>query len=109
MATGGGSRYVGPTVQATIREQASATASDHDGTSARREAVTAGLVAAGDWVSVIAVVPGRKWWLRSTSPARLPPAATGRSEERRVGKGCVSTFRSRWSPYPLKKKTKQKK
>src|SRR3546814_20979718 len=27
-----------------------------------------------------------------------------RSEERRVGKGCVSTCRSRWSPYPLKKK-----
>src|SRR3546814_14327788 len=23
----------------------------------------------------------------------------GRSEERRVGKGCVSTGRSRWSPY----------
>src|SRR3546814_15893800 len=23
----------------------------------------------------------------------------GRSEERRVGKECVSTFRSRWSPY----------
>src|SRR3546814_13533904 len=23
----------------------------------------------------------------------------GRSEERRVGKGCVSTCRSRWSPY----------
>src|SRR3546814_11836098 len=23
-----------------------------------------------------------------------------RSEERRVGKECVSTFRSRWSPYP---------
>src|SRR3546814_19996746 len=23
----------------------------------------------------------------------------GRSEERRVGKACVSTFRSRWSPY----------
>src|SRR3546814_301765 len=23
-----------------------------------------------------------------------------RSEERRVGKGCVSTFRSRWSPEP---------
>src|SRR3546814_14475112 len=23
-----------------------------------------------------------------------------RSEERRVGKGCVSTGRSRWSPYP---------
>src|SRR3546814_20771117 len=24
---------------------------------------------------------------------------TGRSEERRVGNECVSTFRSRWSPY----------
>src|SRR3546814_13442153 len=28
-----------------------------------------------------------------------------RSEERRVGKECVSTCRSRWSPDPLKKKT----
>src|SRR3546814_8092921 len=28
-----------------------------------------------------------------------------RSEERRVGKECVSTCRSRWSPYHLKKKT----
>src|SRR3546814_20306985 len=27
-----------------------------------------------------------------------------RSEERRVGKVCVSTCRSRWSPYHLKKK-----
>src|SRR3546814_19008174 len=32
--------------------------------------------------------------------------ATGnRSEERRVGKECVSTCRSRWSPYHYKKKT----
>src|SRR3546814_1323764 len=30
------------------------------------------------------------------SPRRL---AGGRSEERRVGKECVSTCRSRWSPY----------
>src|SRR3546814_4517187 len=32
----------------------------------------------------------------------LPPvliACRGRSEERRVGKECVSTCRSRWSPY----------
>src|SRR3546814_13603387 len=29
----------------------------------------------------------------------------GRSEERRVGKECVSTCRSRWSPYHYKKKT----
>src|SRR3546814_21192109 len=28
-----------------------------------------------------------------------------RSEERRVGKECVRTFRSRWSPYHEKKKT----
>src|SRR3546814_16662408 len=27
-----------------------------------------------------------------------------RSEERRVGTECVSTCRSRWSPYPKKKK-----
>src|SRR3546814_2133379 len=26
-------------------------------------------------------------------------APVARSEERRVGKECVSTFRSRWSPY----------
>src|SRR3546814_12150354 len=31
-----------------------------------------------------------------------------RSEERRVGKECVSTCRSRWSPYHSKKKIKQK-
>src|SRR3546814_21097758 len=29
-----------------------------------------------------------------------------RSEERRVGKECVSTCRSRWSPYNQKTKTK---
>src|SRR3546814_16314610 len=29
-----------------------------------------------------------------------------RSEERRVGKECVSTCRSRWSPYHSKKKKK---
>src|SRR3546814_20287022 len=29
-----------------------------------------------------------------------------RSEERRVGKECVSTCRSRWSPYHLQTKTK---
>src|SRR3546814_5163144 len=27
------------------------------------------------------------------------PASSSRSEERRVGKECVSTCRSRWSPY----------
>src|SRR3546814_13135747 len=31
-----------------------------------------------------------------------------RSDERRVGKECVSTVRSRWPPVPLKKKKKNK-
>src|SRR3546814_13122808 len=30
---------------------------------------------------------------------RFQPARRVRSEERRVGTECVSTFRSRWSPY----------
>src|SRR3546814_17111799 len=30
-----------------------------------------------------------------------------RSEERRVGKECVSPCRSRWSPYNLKKNTRK--
>src|SRR3546814_11593667 len=33
-------------------------------------------------------------------------AASARSEERRVGKECVSTCRSRWSPSHSKKKKK---
>src|SRR3546814_14962852 len=33
--------------------------------------------------------------------------APPRSEERRVGKECVSTCRSRWSPYHYKKKHNQ--
>src|SRR3546814_13359821 len=32
------------------------------------------------------------------------PPFIGRSEERRVGKECVSTCRSRWWPYHYKKK-----
>src|SRR3546814_17171998 len=31
------------------------------------------------------------------------PRSAARSEERRVGKECVSTCRSRWSPYHSKK------
>src|SRR3546814_11822269 len=36
-------------------------------------------------------VPGRRLW--------RVLAGVPRSEERRVGKECVSTFSSRWSPY----------
>src|SRR3546814_12747240 len=35
---------------------------------------------------------------KHNAPARLR-TAVARSEERRVGKECVSTCRSRWSPY----------
>src|SRR3546814_20535720 len=38
-----------------------------------------------------------RWWISGIST---------RSEERRVGKECVSTCRSRWSPYHYKKKNK---
>src|SRR3546814_17802537 len=34
-----------------------------------------------------------------------PVVALQRSEERRVGQECVSTCRSRWSPYHYKKTT----
>src|SRR3546814_20474479 len=37
--------------------------------------------------------------LRSHLPAIRTRLMDGRSEERRVGKECVSTCRSRWSPY----------
>src|SRR3546814_2169449 len=37
--------------------------------------------------------------LRATVGPLVEPTLTGRSEERRVGKECVSTCRSRWSPY----------
>src|SRR3546814_10968951 len=37
------------------------------------------------------------------APVQEPGLRHGRSEERRVGKECVSTCRSRWSPYHTKK------
>src|SRR3546814_18798591 len=40
--------------------------------------------------------------------ARLRGAILARSEERRVGKECVSTCSSRWSPYHYKKNTNNK-
>src|SRR3546814_14566175 len=36
---------------------------------------------------------------------RSPGMARDRSEERRVGQGCVSTFRSRWSAFHKQNKT----
>src|SRR3546814_18946485 len=37
--------------------------------------------------------------LNTPRPLYLSVEPLGRSEERRVGKECVSTCRSRWSPY----------
>src|SRR3546814_11741228 len=47
-------------------------------------------------------VPGEETALEETYYHRLDHP---RSEERRVGKECVSTCRSRWSPYHEKKKS----
>src|SRR3546814_12730507 len=42
----------------------------------------------------------RRRAMRHMEKGRIVIFAAGtRSEERRVGKGCVSTCRSRWSPY----------
>src|SRR3546814_3643194 len=38
-------------------------------------------------------------WRIAALPAGVAATARDRSEERRVGKECVSTCRSRWSPY----------
>src|SRR3546814_10560752 len=42
------------------------------------------------------------WWLGTGAfdDGAGCAIAAARSEERRVGKECVSTCRSRWSPYP---------
>src|SRR3546814_19536503 len=46
----------------------------------------------------------------ASTPARprMPTTPQQRSEERRVGKECVSKCRSRWSPYNDKNKKKKK-
>src|SRR3546814_13793052 len=48
---------------------------------------------------------------RSTVPVApsLRPWLAGRSEERRVGKECVGTVRSRWSPYTKKTQIRMQK
>src|SRR3546814_12539262 len=44
--------------------------------------------------------------LRGAGFSDCPQGGYDRSEERRVGKECVITCRSRWAPYNSKKKTK---
>src|SRR3546814_20721108 len=62
-----------------------------------QEAFSTPDLSAGAWL-ICAVVASSVLWLRDAS----------RPEERRVGKGCVSTGRCRWWPYPYKKKKKKK-
>src|SRR3546814_5786137 len=51
------------------------------------------------WLGLAAPVTAAGWEARAAQPAGQAEASVGRSEERRVGKECVSTCRSRWSPY----------
>src|SRR3546814_2136347 len=54
------------------------------------------------WSDRLQGQPGPTFSRRCPSPKglqRLPASSNHRSEERRVGKECVSTCRSRWSPY----------
>src|SRR3546814_8526016 len=53
-------------------------------------------LASRDVEDILNVVDGRAGLVEEV---RLAPPALRRSEERRVGKECVSTCRSRWSPY----------
>src|SRR3546814_19311864 len=45
-----------------------------------------------------------RWLNEAIAVDAVKVAARDRSEERRVGKECVSTCRSRWSQYPKKQK-----
>src|SRR3546814_18539541 len=51
-----------------------------------------------------AAPPGSEWWIleglgHDDVVRANDPAFRKRSDEGRVGKACVSTWRSRWSPY----------
>src|SRR3546814_19961828 len=51
----------------------------------------------GDRDVIIAVANLSAW--KGRTPVLVDDVISSRSEERRVGKECVSTCRSRWSPY----------
>src|SRR3546814_14356955 len=64
-------------------------------------AAARGAVAAGNagGEKIILLGPAGRAPPVGTDAQRIRVADRGRSEERRVGKECVSTCRSRWSPY----------
>src|SRR3546814_9111728 len=46
------------------------------------------------------IIPGQRRMVAALKAGQKPDPLDGlRSEERRVGKECVSTCRSRWAPY----------
>src|SRR3546814_16764117 len=70
-----------------------------------QQPATLGLVAQGMDVPRPGPARHRALGQRNHVLSQCPGGAVlGRSAERRVGKGCVSTCRSRWSPYHYKKK-----
>src|SRR3546814_17294967 len=60
-------------------------------------------------VRVVAVITILLCHAPEGGPRHCRCPETLRSEERRVGKECVSTRRYRWSPYHYKQKTKHHK
>src|SRR3546814_12095416 len=65
-------------------------------------AVAAVLLALTVWIAMRMSVLAHRRAVHVGADAASPPrigVARERSEERRVGKECVSTCRSRWSPY----------
>src|SRR3546814_18124818 len=51
------------------------------------------------YVHAFSIIFAGSQWRLAPSRWMAGRGAVGRSEERRVGKECVSTCRSRWSPY----------
>src|SRR3546814_10611980 len=49
--------------------------------------------------NVVIAITTQQHVIAQTTVDRVIATAADRSEERRVGKECVSTCRSRWSPY----------
>src|SRR3546814_19465564 len=64
------------------------------------------VVRLGDVAQVALASAERRAYYQSNAQPHigLGTVKTSRSEERRVGKECVRTWRSRWSPYHEKKK-----
>src|SRR3546814_17016770 len=89
-----------------FRSRSSATAAAAAGSAASSAARRALSVGSNSPLPLAGGVGGG---LVSSEAASDTPSPSPRSEERRVGKECVSTCRSRWSPSHYKKKNELKK